>query len=127
LNSAGDFREFSPKKFEKGATGGFQQLEKPAFGGPFCCQRRKFSETRNAWLTSQDSNFDIPFQKKAPLKCQRNFRQFGAKFGLETFASSSCGLNMEVVGLTPALAEGELASFVAITDYPSRKDVQFRC
>jgi hypothetical protein len=36
LNSAGDFREFSPKKFENGATGDFQQLEKPAIGGPFC-------------------------------------------------------------------------------------------
>jgi len=35
LNSAGDFREFSPKKFENGATGDFQQLEKPAIGGPF--------------------------------------------------------------------------------------------
>jgi hypothetical protein len=30
LNSAGDFREFSPKKFENGAVGDFQQLEKPA-------------------------------------------------------------------------------------------------
>jgi hypothetical protein len=36
LNSAGDFREFSPKKFENGATGDFQQSEKPAIGGPFC-------------------------------------------------------------------------------------------
>jgi hypothetical protein len=50
LNSAGDFREFSPKKFENGAVGDFQQLEKPAIGGPFCYQRRKFSETWNAWL-----------------------------------------------------------------------------
>src|ERR1700730_9249563 len=56
LNSAGDFREFSPKKFENGGTGDFQQLEKPAIGGPFCHQRRKFSETRNAWLTREDSN-----------------------------------------------------------------------
>ena len=29
-NSACDFRELSPKKFENGATGDFQQLEKPA-------------------------------------------------------------------------------------------------
>jgi hypothetical protein len=36
LNSAGDFRQFSSKKFENGATGDFQQLEKPAIGGPFC-------------------------------------------------------------------------------------------
>jgi hypothetical protein len=56
LNSAGDFREFSPKKFEKGATGDFQQLEKPAIGGPFRHQRRKFSETRTAWLGREDSN-----------------------------------------------------------------------
>ena len=35
-NSACDFRELSPKKFENGATGDFQQLEKPAIGGPFC-------------------------------------------------------------------------------------------
>ena len=35
LNSAGDFRDFSPKKFENGATGDFQQLKKPAIGGPF--------------------------------------------------------------------------------------------
>jgi hypothetical protein len=33
LKSAGDFREFSPKKFENGATGDFRQLEKPAIGG----------------------------------------------------------------------------------------------
>jgi hypothetical protein len=56
LNSAGDFQEFSPKKFENGATGDFQQLEKPAIGGPFCYQRRKFYETRNAWLGREDSN-----------------------------------------------------------------------
>jgi hypothetical protein len=36
LKPAGDFREFSPKEFENGATGDFQQLEKPAIGGPFC-------------------------------------------------------------------------------------------
>jgi hypothetical protein len=36
LKSAGDFREFSPKKFENGATEDFQQAEKPAIGGPFC-------------------------------------------------------------------------------------------
>jgi hypothetical protein len=60
LNSAGDFREFSPKKFEKGATGDFQQLEKPAIGGPFCHQGRQFSETRNAWLKREDSNSRIP-------------------------------------------------------------------
>jgi hypothetical protein len=53
LNSAGDFREFSPKKFENGAIGDFQQLEKPAIGGPFCQQRKKFSETRTAWLATQ--------------------------------------------------------------------------
>ena len=41
------------KKFENDAVGDFQQSEKPAIGGPFCCQRRKFSETRNAWLATQ--------------------------------------------------------------------------
>src|SRR3984893_10261991 len=59
LNSAGDFREFSPKKFKNGATGDFQQLEKPAIGGPFCYLRRKFSETRTAWLGREDSNLDM--------------------------------------------------------------------
>jgi hypothetical protein len=33
LNSAGDFGEFSPKKFENGATGDFQQLESPPLAG----------------------------------------------------------------------------------------------
>src|SRR4030088_1509115 len=56
LNSAGDFRELSPKKFENGATRDFQQLEKPAIGGPFCYLRKKFSETRTAWLGREDSN-----------------------------------------------------------------------
>jgi hypothetical protein len=56
LNSAADFREFSPKNFENGAVGDFQQLEKPAIGGSFCHQRRKFSKTRNAWLGREDSN-----------------------------------------------------------------------
>ena len=60
LNSAGDFREFSPKKFENGATRDFQQLEKPAIGGPFCYLRKKFSETRTAWLEREDSNSPIP-------------------------------------------------------------------
>jgi hypothetical protein len=60
LNSARDFRELSPKKFENGATGDFQLLEKPAIAGPFCSQRRKFSETRIGWLTSEDSNWHIP-------------------------------------------------------------------
>jgi hypothetical protein len=59
LNSAGDFREFSPKKFENGAIGDFQQLEKPAIGGPFCQQRKKFSETRTAWLGREDSNLHM--------------------------------------------------------------------
>jgi AraC-like DNA-binding protein len=32
----------------------------------------------------------LPFQK-SPLKCRRNFRCFGRKFDLETFAAASCG------------------------------------
>jgi hypothetical protein len=67
LNSAGDFREFSPKKFENGAAGDFQQLEKPAIGGPFCSQRRKFSETRNAWLGREDSNLRMVESKSTAL------------------------------------------------------------
>jgi hypothetical protein len=34
LISAGDFREFSPKDFENGEPGDFQELEKAAIGGP---------------------------------------------------------------------------------------------
>jgi hypothetical protein len=71
LNSAGDFQEFSPKKFENGATGDFQQLEKPAIGGPFCYQRRKFSETRNAWLGREDSNLDMANSKPDALAYPR--------------------------------------------------------
>jgi hypothetical protein len=56
LNSAGDFRELSPKKFENGATRDFQQSEKPAIGGHFCYLRKKFSEPRTAWLEREDSN-----------------------------------------------------------------------
>jgi hypothetical protein len=33
-------------KVENGATGDFQQSEKPAIGGNFCHERRKFSEDR---------------------------------------------------------------------------------
>jgi hypothetical protein len=65
LNSAGDFGEFSPKKFENGPVGDFQQSEKPAIGGPFCHQRRKFSETRTAWLGWEDSNFCMVESKSA--------------------------------------------------------------
>jgi hypothetical protein len=65
LNSAGDFRELSPKKFENGATRDFQQSEKPAIGGHFCYLRKKFSEPRTAWLTWEDSNFHIPLSKNA--------------------------------------------------------------
>jgi hypothetical protein len=60
LNSAGDFRELSPKKFENGATRDFQQSEKPAIGGHFCYLRKKFSEPRTAWLEREDSNSRIP-------------------------------------------------------------------
>jgi hypothetical protein len=73
LNSAGDFREFSPKKFENGAAGDFQQLEKPAIGGPFCCQRRKFSQTRNAWLGREDSNL-----RMVESKSSRTFNEINA-------------------------------------------------
>jgi hypothetical protein len=86
LNSAGDFREFSPKKFENGETGDFQQLEKPAIGGPFCYQRRKFSETRNAWLTWEDSNFHIPISKNA-FEMSAEFALFWPKTRLGDFCS----------------------------------------
>jgi hypothetical protein len=60
LNSAGDFREFPPKKLENGATGYFQQLEKPAIGEPSGYQRRKFSESRTAWLALQCRSHPSP-------------------------------------------------------------------
>jgi hypothetical protein len=81
LNSAGDFREFSPEKFENGAVGDFQQLEKPAVGGPFCHQRRKFSETRNAWLATQRRSHLSPGKFPANREFNKEFRDFG---GLET-------------------------------------------
>jgi hypothetical protein len=88
LNSAGDFREFSPKKFENGATRDFQQLEKPAIGGPFCYLRKKFSETRTGWLTSEDSNSHIP-NLKMPFEMSEEFPYFSSNPGLETFAAAS--------------------------------------
>jgi hypothetical protein len=60
LNSAGDFREFPLKKFKNGTTGYFQQLEKPAIGGPSGYQRRKFSESRTAWLALQCRSHPSP-------------------------------------------------------------------
>jgi hypothetical protein len=50
LNSAGDFREFSPKKFENGGTGDFQQSEKAAISGPFSSRKAK---NKTAWLATQ--------------------------------------------------------------------------
>jgi hypothetical protein len=89
LNRAGDFREFSLKKFENGAVGDFQQLEKPAIGGSFCHQRRKFSETWNAWLTWEDSNFHITVSKNA-FEMSTEFQLFWPKIRLGDFCS--CGL-----------------------------------
>jgi hypothetical protein len=87
LKSAGDFREFSPKKFEHGATGDFGQLEKPAIGGPFCHQRRKFSETWNAWLTWEDSNFHITIPENA-FEMSTEFLLFWPKIRLGDLCSS---------------------------------------
>jgi hypothetical protein len=76
----------SPKKFENGATGDFQLLEKAAIGGPFCYQRRKFSETRTAWLTWEDSNFHITISKNA-FEMSGEFPLFWPKFRLGDFCS----------------------------------------
>jgi hypothetical protein len=38
----------------------FQQLEKPAIGGPSGYQRRKFSESRTAWLALQCRSHPSP-------------------------------------------------------------------
>jgi hypothetical protein len=63
----GSFIEFgrrlsrvSAEKFENGTTGYFQQLEKPAIGGPSGYQRRKFSESRTAWLALQCRSHPSP-------------------------------------------------------------------
>src|ERR1700682_2636630 len=71
LNSAGDFRELSPKKFENGAPRDFQQSEKPAIGGHFCYLRKKFSEPRTAWLGREDSNLDMTNSRSDPVACPR--------------------------------------------------------
>jgi hypothetical protein len=36
LNSAGELSGVFAEKIQNGANGDFQQLEKPAIGGPFC-------------------------------------------------------------------------------------------
>jgi hypothetical protein len=89
LNSAGDFREFSPKKFENGATRDFQQLEKPAFGRPFCYLRKKFSETRTAWLATQCRSHPSPRKFPANREFYRENRDFGAS-GDDLWARSRC-------------------------------------
>ena len=38
---------------------------------------------------SRSGRHDLAIQVE--VKCRRNFRQFGPKFDLETFAASSCG------------------------------------
>ena len=84
LNSAGDFREFSPKRFEKGAAGDFQLLEKPAIGGPFCYQRRKFSEMPNAWLGREDSNLRMVESKSGHFANDFNaYSEKSVGFGLK--------------------------------------------
>jgi hypothetical protein len=52
LNSAGDFRALSPEKFENGATGDFQQLERPPLAGLSASKEGNSLKT-NAWLATQ--------------------------------------------------------------------------
>jgi hypothetical protein len=54
----------------------------------FLIQRRKFSETRAAWLTWEDSNSHIPNSKMA-FEMSGEFRTFPRNLGLETFAAES--------------------------------------
>src|SRR6266436_3748350 len=90
LNSAGDFREFSPKRFEKGAAGDFQLLEKPAIGGPFCYQRRKFSEMPNAWLGREDSNLRMVESKSGnPLNDFSGYSEKSVEFSLRVRPETS--------------------------------------
>ena len=52
----------------------------------FLIQRRKFSETRNAWLTWEDSNLHIP-DRKTPFEMSGEFPHFSSKFGVGDFCS----------------------------------------
>jgi hypothetical protein len=54
----------------------------------FLIQRRKFSETLNAWLTWEDSNPHIPNSKMA-FEMSGEFRTFSRNTGLEIFAAKS--------------------------------------
>jgi hypothetical protein len=44
----------------------------------FLIQRRRFSETRSAWLTLEDSNFHIPLLKNA-FEMSKEFPLFWPK------------------------------------------------
>jgi hypothetical protein len=52
----------------------------------FLIERRKFSQTRSAWLTWEDSNFDIPISKNA-FEMSAEFPLFWPKTRLGDFCS----------------------------------------
>jgi hypothetical protein len=64
----------------------------------FLIQRRKFSETRNAWLTWEDSNFHITISKNA-FEMSTEFPLFWPKIRLGDFCS--CELWRAPAGYPP--------------------------
>ena len=60
--------------------------QEPAIGGPFCEIRDSFSERRNAWLTWEDSNFQITIPKKA-FEMSTEFPLIWPKIRLGDFCS----------------------------------------
>ena len=62
----------------------------PPLAGFSLVVSRNFPKSRTGWLTWEDSNFHIPISKNA-FEMSGDFRCFGRRLDLETFAAESCG------------------------------------
>jgi hypothetical protein len=87
----------------------FQQLEKPAIGGPSGSQRRKFSESRTAWLALQCGSHPSPRDFAAIREFNWEFcnsEAFGDGFGARnrcaaaTYRAIPYSANSEIISGT---------------------------
>jgi hypothetical protein len=80
------FGNFAPPLAKSGGWRPSTELEKPLLAGISPTNRDGFPEDRTAWLTWEDSNFDIPISKNA-FEMSAEFPLFWPKIRLGDFCS----------------------------------------
>jgi len=83
---AGDFRRFPSQPRQSGSPETKANARKAGISGPFSRLLGSLAERRSAWLTWEDSNFDIPISKNA-FEMSAEFPLFWPKTRLGDFCS----------------------------------------